>query len=156
MSKLSSAFGKKYESALQQIRTKSFILGGHEFKVRVPLTAEMDAMSKRILEIDESKRDAKFKEMTQNLTHNPELGIEITETDVIINGKSTKELVSAVLTMENRIVEYVRLLVAPNGSLDDITYEEIEAEWPLSVQMEIIDAINEAIQPGYKETRKNS
>jgi len=41
-------------------------------------------------------------------------------------------------------------------SLDDITYAEIEGEWPLSVQMEIVERIGEAIQPGYKETRKNS
>ena len=156
MSKLSSAFGKKYETALQQIRTRSFTIAGHEFKVRIPLTAEMDAITKRISSIDEAKRDAKFKEMTENLTHNPEIGIERTDDDVIINGKSTKELVTAVLTMENRIVEYVRLLVPVNGTLDDITYEEIEAEWPLAVQMEMIEAITDAIQPGYKENRKNS
>jgi hypothetical protein len=57
--------------------------------------------------------------------------------------------------MENKILEYIKLLVPANGSLNDITYEEVEAEWPTQVQMEILEKISEAIQPGYKDARKN-
>ncbi len=64
-------------------------------------------------------------------------------------------MVKTILQMENRIVEYIRLLVPVNGTLADITYEEIESEWPTSVQLEIIAKISEAIQPGYKDSRKN-
>lgn len=156
MSKLSAAFGKSYEKALDQIRTKSFFLGGHEFKVRIPLTAEMTALQQRVAQVDKAKSDAKFEEMTKELKANTIEGVEVIGDDVFVNGKSTRELVNAVLTMENRIVEYIRLLVPVNGSLSDITYEEIESEWPLSVQMEIMEKIGEAIQPGYKDTRKNS
>jgi len=156
MSKLASAFGKKYESAVAQIRTKTFSIGGHEFKVRVPLTAEMNALQERITKIDPDKLQARFDDMTKELRAAPPAGIEVTENDVIIEGKSTRELANAVLMMENRVVEYIRLLVPVNGTLDDITYEEIEAEWPLSVQMEIVERINDSIQPGYKDTRKNS
>jgi hypothetical protein len=156
MSKLSSAFGKKYESAVAQIRTKTFSIGGHEFKVRIPLTVEMTALQERITKVDDAKAKAKFDLMTKELRANPPIGVEITETDVIIDGKSTFELSKAVLMMEQRVVEYIRLLIPVSGTLDDITYEEIEEEWPLAVQMEIIDKINEAIQPGYKDTRKNS
>jgi hypothetical protein len=156
MTKLSAAFGKKYETALSQIRTRTFTAGGFEFKVRVPLTAELNALQKRVTDIDPAKLEARFKEMTSDLVDMPEAGIEVKGDDVIINGKSTKELATAVLTMENRIVEYVRLLIPANGSMEDITYEDIEAEWPLAVQMQIMDAISEAIQPGYKDARKNS
>ena len=156
MSKLASAFGKKYESAVAQIRTKTFSIGGHEFKVRVPLTAEMNALQERVAKIDPDKLQEKFDDMTKELRDAPPSGVEITETDVVIEGKSTKELAKDVLMMESLVVEYIRLLIPVNGSLDDITYEEIEAEWPLSVQMEIVDRINDAIQPGYKDTRKNS
>jgi hypothetical protein len=156
MTKLSSAFGKKYDSALAEIRTRKFTLGGFEFKVRVPLTAELEAIQKRINDIDEAKFQERFKATTDGLTHNPDIGIEVVEDDVIVNGKSSKELVRAVLTMENRILEYVRLLVPANGSMEEISYDDIEAEWPLAVQMQIYEAINEAIQPGYKESRKNS
>jgi len=156
MSKLSAAFGKKYESALTQIRTRSFMAGGFEFKVRIPLTAEMTAMQERIAKVDEAKAEAKFQELTKELRDNPPANVQILDNDVVIDGKSTRELVNAVLMMESRVVEYIRLLVAASGSLDDITYEEIEAEWPLSVQMDIVERVNEAIQPGYKDARKNS
>lgn len=156
MSKFASAFGEKYDSALNQIRTKSFTIGGYQFNVRVPLTAEVTALQERIAQIDKDKLQAKFDEMTAEIRKSPIEGVEITEDDVIINGKSTRELANAVLMMEQRVVEYIRLLVPVNGSLDDITYPEIEEEWPLSVQMEIVERISEAIQPGYKDTRKNS
>jgi hypothetical protein len=156
MSRLAAAFGKSYESAVAQIRTKTFFIGGHEFKVRIPLTAEMTALQARITQVDPEKARAKFDEMTKGLRVNPPAGVEITEDDVIIEGKSTKELVNAVLMMENRVIEYIRLLIPVKGTLDDITYDEIEAEWPLAVQMEIVEKISDAIQPGYKDARKNS
>ena len=156
MSKLSSAFGKKYESAVAQIRTKTFSIGGHEFKVRIPLTAEMSALQERIADVHDDKLQAKLDEMTKGLRENPPVGVEVTESDVIVEGKSTRELANAVLMMENRVIEYIRLLVPVSGTLDDITYAEIEEEWPLAVQMEIVERIAEAIQPGYKDTRKNS
>lgn len=156
MSKLSAALGKKYESALAQIRTRTFTAGGFEFKVRIPLTAEMTAIQERIAKVDKDKAEAKFQELTKELRDNPPANVQILEDDVIIDGKSTRELVNAVLMMESRVVEYIRLLVPASGSLDDITYEEIEAEWPLSVQMDIVERVNEAIQPGYKDARKNS
>jgi hypothetical protein len=59
------------------------------------------------------------------------------------------------MTMENRIVEYVKLLVAENGSLEDITYKDIEAEFPMAIQLELVSKITEVIQPGYKDARKN-
>ena len=156
MSKLSAALGKKYESALAQIRTRTFTAGGFEFKVRIPLTAEMTAIQERIAKVDEVKAEAKFQELTKELRDSPPANVQILENDVVIDGKSTRELVNAVLMMESRVVEYIRLLVPASGSLEDITYEEIEAEWPLSVQMDIVERVNEAIQPGYKDARKNS
>jgi hypothetical protein len=116
----------------------------------------MTALQARITKVDPEKAKAKFDEMTKELRSAPPVGVEITADDVIVGGKSTKELVNAVLMMESRVVEYIRLLIPVKGTLDDITYEEIEAEWPLAVQMEIVEKINDAIQPGYKETRKNS
>jgi hypothetical protein len=139
MSKFAAAFGEKYESALNQIRTKSFTIGNYQFNVRVPLTAEVTALQERIAQVDKDKLQARFEEMTKELRHSSIEGVEVTEDDVIVNGKSTRELANAVLMMEQRVVEYIRLLVPVNGSLDDITYPEIEEEWPLSVQMEIVE-----------------
>ena len=55
------------------------------------------------------------------------------------------------------MVEYIKLLVPeqPDMTLDDLTYEEVEAEFPWTVQIALIEKISEAISPGYKETRGN-
>lgn len=150
MTKLTSAFGE-----ISNLRTKSFELAGYDFKVRVPLTKELDAMQDRILKIDQAEFQRRFDKMTASFRNDTIEGVVITDDDVIVEGRSTKELVETILQMENRVVEYIRLLVPVNGTLDDITYEEIEAEWPTSVQLEILAKISEAIQPGYKDSRKN-
>jgi hypothetical protein len=150
MTKLTSAFGE-----ISNLRTKTFELAGHEFKVRVPLTKELDAMQERIEKFDQAEYQKRFDKMTASFRTGTFDGVEVTDDDVVVEGRSTKELVKTILQMENRVVEYIRLLVPVNGTLDGITYEEIEAEWPTSVQLEILAKISEAIQPGYKDSRKN-
>jgi hypothetical protein len=150
MSRIQSAFGDS-----SNLRTKSFELAGYNFNVRVPLTKELDSMQQRIEQFDKAEYQKRFDSMTSSFRSTTIDGVVVTDDDVIVEGRSTKELVQTILQMENRIVEYIRLLVPANGTLDDITYEEIEAEWPISVQLEIIAKISEAIQPGYKDSRKN-
>lgn len=59
------------------------------------------------------------------------------------------------MQMENRTVEYIKLIIPEHDNLDDITYKEIDEEWPFQVQLEVLNKISEAIQPGYKDSRKN-
>jgi hypothetical protein len=59
------------------------------------------------------------------------------------------------MQMENRTVEFMKLVVPEAGTLDDITYQEIDEEFPFPVQLEMLNKISEAIQPGYKDSRKN-
>jgi|694.fasta_scaffold55802_4 hypothetical protein len=154
MTRLSSAFGDHYQS--QALRTKTFELGGHTFKVRVPLTREMELIQERIEKINESDYQTRFEKMTTSFKDSTALeGIVVTDDDVIIEGRSTRELVKSIMQMENRTVEYIKLIVPENGNLDDITYKEIDEEWPFQVQLEILNKISEAIQPGYKDSRKN-
>jgi hypothetical protein len=150
MTKLTSAFGE-----ISNLRTKSFELAGYNFNVRVPLTKELDSMQDRIEKFDQAEFQKRFDKMTASFRNDTIEGVEVTDDDVIVEGRSTKELVKTILQMENRVVEYIRLLVPVNGTLDNITYEEIEAEWPTAVQLEILAKISEAIQPGYKDSRKN-
>jgi hypothetical protein len=153
MTRLSSAFGDKYQS--QALRTKTFVLAGHTFKVRVPLSKEMEEIQERILKIDEVEAKSRFDKMTSSFRSNPIEGVVISEDDVVVDGRSTKELVNTILNVETRIVEYIKLLIPENGNFDGLTYEEVEAEWPMSVQLELLKCISEAIQPGYKDARKN-
>jgi hypothetical protein len=43
----------------------------------------------------------------------------------------------------------------PDANLDDISYADIESEWPLNVQLALCEKIGEVISPTYKETKGN-
>jgi hypothetical protein len=138
MSRLATAF--KLDDS---IRTKEFELGGFKFKVRIPLDKELEDITKRFLSPSDELINARMDKMKKLL------GDE--SSDMELN----KESVISVLRMEQKITEYVRLLVPNEGSIADITYEEISEEFPLQVQLELLNKITEVIQPGYKDARKN-
>jgi len=137
------------------IRVKTFEYRNHTFKVRVPLSKEMDDIYKRVANLDEGKVKLRLEKMTSALRDTNIEGIEVIGDDVVVDGRSTKETVSSVIQMEQRIVEYMKLLVPDSGSLDDLSYEDIEEEFPLQIQFEMLEKIMEVIQPGYKDAKKN-
>jgi len=155
MTRLSSALGTGAE-----FRIKKFELGGHNFRVRVPLVSESDAIHSRIIKPDSAAVDKIYLELTKSLeefkaTENADL--VFTENDVVVSGRSMREAATNKAMMEARITEMVRLLQSddPANNLDDITYAEIELEWPLSVQRALVEKIAEVISPIYKEIRGN-
>lgn len=151
MTRLSSAL-----KLTDSIRIKTFSINDQKFRVRVPLNNEIEAIATRVGDISNDLIQARLKKMTKALTSEKIDGVEVTKDDVIVDGTSAKETVTSILQMENKIVEYFRMLVPEEGeSLENITYEEIESELPLQVQLEIVEKITEAIQPGYKDARKN-
>lgn len=150
MTRLGAAFKNS-----QDLRLKTFELGGQIFRVRIPLSKEMDAIEQRIKEIDEAEENRRYEKMVAGFNDIEVDGVVKVENDIIVEGRSTRDMVRMVLQMENRVVEFVKLLVPHEGTLDDITYEEIDAEWPTTVQLELLAKINEVIAPGYKEERKN-
>lgn len=137
------------------IRIKQFEYAGHKFKVRVPLTKEMDEIFKKIAEIPEATISARLEKMTSALKDTDTEGVEVVDGDIIVNGKSTKETVVSVAQMEQRILEYIKLLVPDEGDMNDITYEDVEEEFPLQVQFELLEKIAETISPGYGGAKKN-
>jgi len=160
MTKFSSAFGTSYADKRKHLAQKTFELGGHTFTVRLPLVAESDAMYIRITTPEEAQIDAVYKAMTATLIELKDQAteeFEFQENDILINGRSMRGAAKTKVMTEIRIVEYIKLLVPenPENNLDDITYEDIEAEWPVSVQIQLVDKIGEVISPSYKESRKN-
>lgn len=150
MTRLGAAF-----KSTDSLRLKTFELGGQIFRVRIPLTKEVEAIEARVKNIDKEEEQRRFEKMVAGFKDIEVEGVEKTEDDVIVDGRSSRDMVRMVLEMENRVVEFIKLLVPTEGTLDDITYEEIDAEWPMAVQLEILAKINEAISPGYKDSRKN-
>lgn len=139
MSRLATAF-----KINDSIRTKEFELGGFPFKVRVPLDAELENITKRFITPSDEVVEARIAKMLASLEAEDVKDVEI-----------NKENVQSIIRMEQKITEYIRLLIPVEGDISDITYEEISEEFPLQVQLELLAKITEAIQPGYKDARKN-
>lgn len=139
----------------QNIRIRSFTLGGQNFRVRVPLASEMEEISKVVAAVNS---EAKFKEMSKPLLEiTDQEKVQITDDDVIVDGKSIKELAQLTAQTEERILQLIRMLVPAQEGFDmnEISYEDVNAEFPFAVQLELMRKIAEVISPGYEETRKN-
>jgi hypothetical protein len=112
-------------------------------------------MMKRIADAPPVVVKERLNKMTAALTTEKIEGVEVTDDDIVVDGKSTKDTIVSIVQMENKITEYIKLLVPKEGSLENLTYQEIDEEFTLQTQLEIVEKITEVIQPGYKETRKN-
>ena len=160
MSKLSSKLGQQYANSKTELRIRSFEMGGHTFKVKIPLVSESDEIYSRITSPASEVIEKIYVEMTTPLLKFKEHASEefqFLDNDIVVSGRSMREAARSKAMTEARITEYVRMLCAesPENSLADITYEDIQAEWPLSVQLAIVEKIGEIISPTYKESRGN-
>jgi regulator of RNase E activity RraB len=160
MTKFTDAFGEKYQANRKNLLTRSFELGGHTFKVRIPLVSESDAIYKKVSEPDTDMIEKIYVEITASLRQFEATQTEdfkFTDNDVIVDSRSMREAAKNKAITEARITEFFKLLIpaVEGASLDDLTYQDIEDEFPFSVQMQIVDKIGEVISPTYKEARGN-
>jgi len=153
MSKLASALGSKYEQNKLSILTRSFELGNHTFKVRVPSVGEIEEIYNYFKNPDEAVTEQIYQELIANLVIDPEDKVEKIDNDTIVEGRSMREAAKNKNIMQYRIVRYIQMLVPETGSLDDLTYADIESEFPLAIQLTLIDKINEVISPDYKDIK---
>jgi len=158
MNQLSQAFGKKFDK--EAVRTKSFEYGGHNFKVKVPLTSEYEALFEAVKIVDDAKVKQYYDDLTKQFLENkdkldPELGIVFKDDDVEIQGRSMMDTAKNKAITENRIVAMIRLLVPEEKDFDmsTITYAMVEELFPFSVQLELVELIGEVISPSYKDTK---
>lgn len=154
MSKLGSALGKKYEENRLSVLTRSFELGDHTFKVRVPSVQEIEAIYNYFKNPNEEKVELEYQKMLKEFDGLKEKeGVEIKDNDMVIDGRSIRETAKNKHILQHRIVEYIKFLIPETGSLEDINYEDVETEFPLSVQMTLVEKINEVISPDYKDIK---
>jgi hypothetical protein len=152
MSKLGLALGKKYEDNRLAILSRSFELGGHTFKVKVPSVAEVEAIYNYSKNPNLDEIEKAYQTLIEDIK-NVE-GIKEENNDIVIDGRSMKETAKNKHILQYRITAYIKFLIGENGeTLDQITYEDIEAEFPLAIQLTLVEKINEVISPEYKEIR---
>ena len=160
MTKFSSAFGDKYQANKKNLLTRSFELGGHTFKVRIPLVAESEAIYKKVSEPNDDLIEQTYIEITKPLRQfetNQTEEFKFTDDDILIEGRSMREAAKNKAITEARITEFFKLLVPEleGTSLEDLTYTDIQDEFPVSIQMMIVEKIGEVISPTYREARGN-
>lgn len=155
MNQFANALGKDFLKHKDMVRTRNFVMGGHTFKVKVPLTVEFEAMQKRIAEIDESKVDMYYQELAENLETIESEKVVVHEDDIVVDGRSIREAARNKVLMQSRITEMFKLLVPEEKNFDmsSITYDMIEELFPFPVQVQVIEKIGEVISPAYAETK---
>lgn len=152
MSKLGSALGKKYEDNRLAVLTRSFELGGHTFKVKVPSVAEIETIYNYSKNPDLDAIEKAYQTLTEDIRKVE--GIKEENNDIVIDGRSMRETATNKHILQYRITAYIKFLIGENGeTLDQITYDDIEAEFPLAIQLTLVEKINEVISPEYKEVR---
>jgi hypothetical protein len=160
MTKLATLLGSQYESKRKGLFIRQFELGGYTFKVKVPTVAESDAIYERIQNPTDADIEEVYNEIAKPLEQFKDQASEefqFIENDILVNGRSLRETARLKLTTQNRITEFVKLLIpeTDGDSLADLTYKEIEEEFPMAVQIALLEKISEAISPSYKESRGN-
>jgi hypothetical protein len=160
MTKFASAFGEKYQANRKNLLIRSFELGGHTFKVRIPLVAESDEIYKKVSEPEDKTVEKIYIEITAPLRQFEATqtdDFKFTDNDILVDGRSMREAAKNKAITEARITEFFKLLVPEleGASLEDLTYADIQDEFPISVQMQIVEKIGEVISPTYKEARGN-
>jgi len=152
MNTFSQALGTKFNKDALRIRTFEF--NGHTFKVRVPLTAESDAMFERLKTPDEAMVEKYYKELNKDFTE-PSDTVQITDNDVIIEGRSLRETAKSKVLIQARVTEMIKLLVPEDGGFDmsTVTYEMVDELFPFAIQMQMMELIGETVSPSYTATK---
>lgn len=152
MSKLANAFGDKYLQNKISIITRSFELGNHTFKVRVPNVGELENIYESANNPPDELIEQEYQKLTANLKD-----LEVDGDVILEDGRSLREVAKNKAGFQIRITGYFKLLVPDTGaSLENLEYSDIESEFPVAIQMEFFEAINNAISPDYKSIRGKS
>ena len=173
MSNLAKKLGKSYGMVQDQVRLKTITIdiGATKFdlKVRIPLKSEMEAMLERISAPSDEKVEAIYQRMAKPVLDSIKEGgddfvsalnsekemIRVLDNDVVLDGNSIRQVAQFTAITENRVEEYFHLLQSEVGDPINETYEQIAAEFPEPIIKQIIDAIEGAIRPDYKNAKKN-
>ena len=173
MSTLAKKLGKSYGMVQDQVRIKTITIeiGTTKFdlKVRIPLKVEMEAMLERISAPTEDRVEAVYQRLAKPVLDSIKEGgedfisalnsekemVRILDNDVVLDGNSIRQVAQFTAITENRVEEYFHLLQSEVGDPIDETYEQIAAEFPEPIIKQIMDSIESAIRPDYKNAKKN-
>ena len=115
----------------------------------------------KIKDLDEELVEKYYQELTKDLQANKkdmpeELKVVYKDNDIVVDGRSMREASRNKVLMESRIVEMFKLLVPEDKGFDmeTITYKDVDELFPLSIQMQVVEAISEVISFNYTANKE--
>ena len=161
MNQFANALGKSFIK--DTLRIRSFDMGGHTFKVKVPLTAEYENMLEAVKIIDDNKVNQYYDDLSKEFINNKaefekQEDVVFTDNDILLKGTSLRETAKNKAILENRILSLIKLIMPEEEGFDmsTITYDMVEELFPFSVQIQLIEEISLVISPSYKTVRGKS
>jgi len=161
MNQFANALGKSFNK--DSLRIRSFEMGGHTFKVKVPLTAEYENMLEAVKIVDDNKVNKYYDELSKEFINNKsefekQEEVVFTDNDILLKGTSLKETAKNKAILENRILSLIKLIVPEEEGFDmsTITYDMVEELFPFSIQIQLIEEISLVISPSYKTVKGKS
>ena len=161
MNQFANALGKSFNK--DTLRIRSFDMGGHTFKVKVPLTAEYENMLENVKIIDDNKVNQYYDDLSKEFINNKaefekQEDVVFTDNDILLKGTSLRETAKNKAILENRILSLIKLIMPEEEGFDmsTITYDMVEELFPFSVQIQLIEEISLVISPSYKTVRGKS
>jgi len=170
---LANKLGSSYESIKNATKQKKIKITFNdtecELKVRVPFKREMEEImarisspEKQLVEEIYTRLSAPIKETVTNANEgfldavNAEgEKLKITDTDVIVDGTSVRQVANISAIWQTQVEQYFSLLLTETGEPVNETFEQITDEFPEYAIREIVSKIDEAIKPKYEDTKKN-
>ena len=153
MNSFANALGKDFVKKKEAVRIRTFELGGHTFKVKVPLTVEFEIMQERMKLIDEELVEKYYQDITKELDKEDNAeGIVFTDDDILVDNRSMRETARNKVIAEQRITEFFKLIVPEEDGFDmnTITYAMIEELFPFPIQMQIMEEISRVVSIQYE------
>lgn len=170
---LASKLGKSYEKNREKakIKTISLEVGNAKFdlKVRVPLKKEMESIIEKITKPNEEKVNEIYTRLSEPLIKTVNEGGEefkkalekndnsvvLLENDILLQGRSVKEVATLTAMWEIKVEEYFHLLQSETGDPINESYEQIAEEFPEPIIKQLVEDIEASIKPDYKTAKKN-
>lgn len=170
---IANKLGPSYEAirSIARIKTIKVVLSDVEceLKVRIPVKREMEELTASISNPDQEIVNAiyeKFaaplrktldesgKEFLDALNSDGEK-IKVLNDDLIVDGNSIRQIAQMTAVWQSQVEKYFALLQTPTGEPVTESYDEIAEEFPDAAIREIVNKIDEAIRPNFKDTKKN-
>jgi len=168
-----SKLGNNYESIRAASRYKTIKININdtpfELKVRIPVKRELEEMTAEISSPPIEVVDAIYEELSAPLLktlqdadegflaalNSESEKIKVTDNDVIVEGNSIRQVAHLTAIWHTQVQRYFGLLQSATGEPINESYDEIAEEFPEAVIKEIIEKIDSAIRPNYKDAKKN-